>query len=659
MNAGRWLLVAWCALAAQQSRDLRLEQEPAPNPLGDRGVRYALVVGISNYLNLPPQAQLHYAHRDAEEFAAFLRTGPGGALPADRIRVLTNEKATLAAIRASLETWLVGSAGPNDIVYVFFAGHGVVAERDEPYFVAYDSDPQNLHATALAFEEVDSALSGKLRAGLAIVTIDACHSGSLGWTSFSEGQAGRVSEPAAAIGHGDRSFLKLLASRPSERSFEDERWNGGQGVFTYALLDGLRGRADGDNDGFVRASELIDYIAKLVPEQTQSRQHPRVAGTFDARLPLSVVPRAPAVSRNATLEVTGPPGVPVYVDNAFQGSLRRDGTLRIETISLGEHRLSADLTPGQTLEGKFTLAAFSSRLEIPRPRTSPLLQLQARIAAGQILGPDGAWEFYRTQNFAAQRAAANALLSASLEELGQACVNDYVQSTAIGLKKAMLRRAVEAYEVLKVFRPGDKGVESRALFCQARLQIAEGRFETALDTLRGTLHIDSQFACAYNAMGVALERLKRLPESRKAFEMAARLTPEWALPPFQIASQLVARGELRQAVPYLEKSVQYNPRSVTARWNLMHVHRLLGQIPEVEKDAAALAGVNASYAPAYLELGRAYEAAGDHAKAADAYDAYLLLAPNFADSNEIRGRAQRNRSLGERHAPSLRRPGEK
>jgi len=39
------------------------------------------------------------------------------------------------------------------------------------------------------------------------------------------------------------------SSRPSERSFEDERWNGGHGIFTYAMLEGLTGRADRDNDG--------------------------------------------------------------------------------------------------------------------------------------------------------------------------------------------------------------------------------------------------------------------------------------------------------------------------------------------------------------------------------------------------------------------------
>ncbi len=181
-------------------RGLVQPTEPA-NTLRDRGTRWALVVGISSYQYLPPDAQLQFAHRDAEQFAAFLRDAPGGALPADHIRLLTNGNATLAALRASLHTWLVEAARPEDVVYLFFAGHGVVAERDEAYFVTHDSDPQNLHATALAFREVDATLRNRLRASLVVLVADVCHAGRLGWTSYSADAPNRVGQPP----RGDRS----------------------------------------------------------------------------------------------------------------------------------------------------------------------------------------------------------------------------------------------------------------------------------------------------------------------------------------------------------------------------------------------------------------------------------------------------------------------
>jgi uncharacterized caspase-like protein/tetratricopeptide (TPR) repeat protein len=648
------LAVACTALFAQQVRDLRLEPS-GPTGSGGEGARWALAIGISNHQNLPPQAQLHFAHRDAEEFAAFLESPAGGSLPASHLRLLTNEKATLAAIRAALHTWLVGSAGPNDTIYVFFAGHGVTAERDESFFVAYDSDPQNLHATALPFGEVDEALSERARAALTVIAVDACHSGNLGWASYSPDVASRAGDSLAKIGRGDRSFLKLLASRPSERSYEDARWNGGHGVFTYALIEGLRGQADRDGDGVVRASEAIEYLGRTVPGETESQQHPRIAGTFDALTPLAIARRPVQAAPVSTLEISGPAGSSIAVDRVPRGRLRADGTLRLEGLAAGRHSLAVEFADGETLEGTFALSAAASQMNIPKPAPTLTAALRARISAGQVLEAGGAWDLFQQRGAASgERAAAASLVAAALEEMGQACVSDYVQSTQAGLKRGMLARATEAFGKLQLLRPADKTIEPRRLFCGARLQIADGQFQAAVATLQQVLQRDPDFACAHNALGVALGRLNRPEESRRAFETAARLAPEWALPHFQIASQHIARGEHRQAQALLEKAVKLHPLSVLNRWHLMRVHRLTGRLEDVERDAAELIRLDANYAPTYLELARAREAAGTFTRAAEAYDSYLLLAPNFADSDDVRQRVQQIRDRAARPAPTLR-----
>jgi uncharacterized caspase-like protein len=46
------------------------------------------------------------------------------------------------------------------------------------------------------------------------------------------------------------------------------------GVFTYKVLEGLRGEADRDHDGVVTVSELRDYVEREVPKKTAGRQHP-------------------------------------------------------------------------------------------------------------------------------------------------------------------------------------------------------------------------------------------------------------------------------------------------------------------------------------------------------------------------------------------------
>jgi superkiller protein 3 len=175
------------------------------------------------------------------------------------------------------------------------------------------------------------------------------------------------------------------------------------------------------------------------------------------------------------------------------------------------------------------------------------------------------------------------------------------------------------------------------------VEIAARRFKEAVTTLEAALKVDPGFACAYNALGVALGKLKRGKESRQAFETAARLTPEWALPQFQIASLYIAAGDLKRAEPYLEKAVAYNPRSIGNRWNLMHVERLLGKMREVEREGTELIRLSPTYAPAYLELAQAYETEHNIPKAVEAYDVYVLLAPNFAGTDSVRLHADRLR----------------
>jgi tetratricopeptide (TPR) repeat protein len=279
-----------------QTRDLKLEVVKAGETPDKKGAVRAVVVGISSYKFLPEKVQLRFAHRDAEEFSAFLKSIPGGAVPEQNVQVLTNERATLANVRNALTNWLPKVTQPNDVVYLFFAGHGTVENGTDGYFVAHDSDPQNLYATALAFDEVESLLRNKLRARHVIVIADACHSGQIGWVDSKVESSKGINDRIENLAKGDRSVLHLLAARGDEQSYEDERWGGGHGVFSYSLLQGLRGQAERDGDTFVRASELIEYVSRSVENETRAQQHPRVAGSFEPALALALVGKRSVVN---------------------------------------------------------------------------------------------------------------------------------------------------------------------------------------------------------------------------------------------------------------------------------------------------------------------------------------------------------------------------
>jgi uncharacterized caspase-like protein/cytochrome c-type biogenesis protein CcmH/NrfG len=589
-------MVSACALLMAQgpqqpgSRDLLFEQMDRGAALDGSGRQWAVVIGVSQYRNVPQQAQLRFAHRDAQEFARFLTSPNGGSFPPEQIRLLLNENATLAAMRTALGTWLPRSAGPNDTIYIYFAGHGVVESEREGYLMAHDSDLQNLYATALGFTEMERIVAERLSSQMVFLIADACHSGAIGWSENTSQSARNVNRHLEALG-SSRSIVRMLAARPEELSFEDERWGGGHGVFTFSLLEGLRGHAERERDGVVRLAEVAEYVTSRVPNETRTLQHPTVSGSREGARPLALL-------RTPNLRPSAAPAAP-----------------------------------------------------------SPLVaEVDRKLAAGQLLGAQGAFESYRqlaaTSPNDPHRTRIEIALAEALETIGQRAVNDYVQPTGPALKRGLLARAAEAYRYLMVLRP-EPSVEAKKLFAEGRLRILEERPAEGAALLRRSIALDPRNACSHAALGVALEKLGDNDAALESFRNAAARAPEWSLPRVQLATQLQTRKQFDRAIDEVRAAISFYPLALQPRWMLVRLLRTVNRLPEAEKAASDIIGLNANYAPVYVELGQIYEAQQRYEHAADAYAAYVQLAPNFSDTAAVRARAAQIRGIAGRRAPSL------
>ena len=71
---------------------------------------------------------------------------------------------------------------------------------------------------------------------------------------------------------------------PNQVSYERDDF--GHGVFTYHLLEGLRGQADQDGNGVVTANEAYQHVLDRVPESTNNRQTPMWSGNQGGTIPL-------------------------------------------------------------------------------------------------------------------------------------------------------------------------------------------------------------------------------------------------------------------------------------------------------------------------------------------------------------------------------------
>ena len=79
----------------------------------------------------------------------------------------------------------------------------------------------------------------------------------------------------------------LSASGANEVSAEDNTLE--HGVFTYYLVEGLRGKADFDGDGLITVDEVYRYVSERVPQATGQEQHPIKKGTVEGNLILGVI----------------------------------------------------------------------------------------------------------------------------------------------------------------------------------------------------------------------------------------------------------------------------------------------------------------------------------------------------------------------------------
>ena len=217
---------------------------------------YAVIVGISNYENRGIE-DLQFANRDAIAFAEYLKSKAGGSVPTENIKLFVEEAASNAAIYGSL-SWLVETVESNDLVYIYFAGHGDM-ESETAYklgfLLTYQTPRRTFINNALRIEDLNNyANTLALKAKVVVIT-DACHSGSL--ISSNKKLRSVINNQLSA---GKSKVIRIASCRADQLSMEDEFWGGGRGVFSYYLVNGMLGLAEKNNDGIISISEIKNYL---------------------------------------------------------------------------------------------------------------------------------------------------------------------------------------------------------------------------------------------------------------------------------------------------------------------------------------------------------------------------------------------------------------
>lgn len=236
---------------------------------------WAVIVGVGRYTSMP---SLKFTDDDAFRMYSFLKSPEGGALPDEQIAILVDESATRDNIIRTMRQLFL-KADANDVVMLYFSGHGL-----EGCFLPVDYDGYN---NKLRHEEIKQIFN-QSKAKHKLCIADACHSGSL---NFGNGLAAKGPAPVTlqryyqAFEDTDGGIALLMSSKAEELSLEDHGLR--QGVFTYYVLRGLKGAADGNGDYLITIKELYKYVYAKVREYTDNVQTPVLTGDFDDDMPVA------------------------------------------------------------------------------------------------------------------------------------------------------------------------------------------------------------------------------------------------------------------------------------------------------------------------------------------------------------------------------------
>ena len=209
---------------------------------------YALVVGISNYHDGINDVQ--WTTASAKKFASMLKAHTKD------VSILTSKYATGSNILSKLGA-IAKSAGADDRIIFFYSGHGETGGLATPSGI-------------LPYDQIIKVLASS-KAKYKFCFIEACHSGSVA--------ASAPNSPGWHSAAKKNNIVFFTGCRPEESSMVSATI--GSGLFSQALIKGLRGKADYNRDKGITVLELFKYTFNDVVQRAKAinaEQHPQLIG---------------------------------------------------------------------------------------------------------------------------------------------------------------------------------------------------------------------------------------------------------------------------------------------------------------------------------------------------------------------------------------------
>jgi len=552
------------------------------------GKTYALLIGVSKFKN--PELSLQFADADAADFSKLVLSPRGGGLPPDNVMLLTDEKATLAAVRLGFQDFLKRRAGKNDTVIILVASHGTVEVPGSKgaFILTYDSDPQDLKSTALPMAELNSLFGEQLsKVGRVVIFVDVCKASTIG-SIHGTG----VNSDVQHLQDAEGQLLGLMASRPRELSFEGPQFGKGHGAFSYFVIKGIAGDADENKDGVVDGNELIRYVQNQVPKATGDKQHPTDISNSD-------------------------------LGNVKLSDLKKPG------FEISHWRMMYDYQNGEPLY----VASADPQLPNTREPVEDLQRFTSAIAAGRLLpGPDSAFEALaklKPELSSERYIEVSNQLRVALENKGQETLLKYLAGDQNPQTRQDFDAGTRYTEAARTLTGESLLLEARDDFFRGRTLLFDKKFPEAATLLEQAVRMDPGAAYGYNALGIAYLEQAQFEKAIPAFRDAARLAQHWSYPLHNEALAFVETGDSKSAIRAYQQAIRLTPQYSYLPYNLGLVYQRLNRRKEAEASYRKAMELAPDSAEPYNALGTLQASEGKRSEAEASYRRALEKKPDL------------------------------
>ena len=227
------------------------------------GRRYAVLFG--NGVFSPDQKTLQPLRcpiNDVKDLGNLLASGDHGGYIVTPISDGNHDEIKIAIYKCLVE------AAPDDLVLIYFSGHGKLDQNGNLYFVTKDTRVEALPPTSVSLEDLRKYIEDS-PASKVVVVLDCCFSGAVK-NMYKADVSDQASEAIRGLEGEGRFYLTASMGTQLAEEKEGDEYS----LLTKHIIEGIKdGSADKNDDGDVSFQELCAYVQKEVPRE--GKQKPR------------------------------------------------------------------------------------------------------------------------------------------------------------------------------------------------------------------------------------------------------------------------------------------------------------------------------------------------------------------------------------------------